>query len=67
LHLKGLLENANLVFIGNHNIHTKELIKELYSMYKHTTYNQDDLPFTIIDKQFLRGEEGAGFIKYFQG
>ncbi len=65
LHLKGLLENANLVFIGNFNVHSQTHIKELYSMYKHITYRYEDLPFFIIDKQWLRGNESSGFIKFF--
>ena len=66
IHLKGLLDNSNLVFIGNYNIHTPKLLKELCGMHKHVTFSQEDLPFFIIDKQWLRGNKNAGFIKFFE-
>jgi hypothetical protein len=65
VHLSGLLENANLVFIGNYNIHSPQHLKELYNMHKHVTYTYEDLPFFIIDKQWLRGHERDGFVKFF--
>jgi len=66
IHLKNLLENANLVFIGNSEIHSKQHVKELYNPYPHKVYNSKDLPFKIIDKVFLRGIEDKGFIRYFK-
>lgn len=65
INLKGLLADANLVFIGNHEVHSNRLIKTIYGSHKHVTYNQKDLPFLIIDKPWLRGVEDKGFIKYF--
>ena len=66
INLIGLLKNANLIFIGNSNIHTDKHIKELYSMHKHITYTYEDLPFFIIDKQWLKGNKSGGFIKFFK-
>ena len=65
VNLKGLLKDANLVFIGNFNTHHRKLIKELYEPFKHKTYSQEALPFFIIDKQYLRGNKDRGFIKFF--